>query len=83
MINKANKEILKELSANLFIFLIGALTLLVGILVFYTKMFGVRGGDYTEGLFAQVGGIVLMLLGCYVMLLTIRKIVKELKNRNV
>jgi hypothetical protein len=79
---KTNKKA-SNASYNFLELFLGVLFLLVGLLVFYARIFGVRGGGYTEGWPAQATGAIFMAFGCYRIFLSLRKILQGPQDSDV
>lgn len=65
---------------NIVELILGILSFFVGLLVFQTKMFGVRGFDVVEGTKGQIGGIALIIGGLYFAIRAIRKLRQKNKK---
>ena len=66
-----------EMLFEVVILILGVLILLVGGLIFYSKMAGTRWGELVEGISTQIGGAVFILFGAYLIVLTIKKLVSK------
>jgi cytochrome c biogenesis protein CcdA len=74
-----NEEQNDRVLLNSVILVLGVLILLVGLLTTYTKMAGTRWGEVVEGIFPQVGGLIFICFGLYLIITSIRKLIR--KNR--
>lgn len=73
----ANDDIL----LNIIVLILGVLVFLVGLLTFYTRMAGTRWLGVIEGTWPQIGGIIFILFGVYLMISSIKKLFVK-KGRN-
>jgi len=74
-----NKEQNDGVLLNSVILILGVLIFLVGLLTAYTKMAGTRWGTVVEGTIPEVGGLLFICFGLYIIIRSIRKLVH--KNR--
>jgi uncharacterized membrane protein YiaA len=61
------------------VLILGILSFLIGLFAFKSKLFGVRGFGVVMGLKAEIGGIALILVGLYVIIFSIRKLISRKK----
>jgi len=69
--NKDKKDKVLINSVNL---ILGILMFLVGLLTAYTKTAGTRSGGTVQGIIPQIGGIVFICYGLYVIFMSIKKL---------
>ena len=71
----------EKLLYNVIYLLLGLLTLVAGLLVFYAKMAGSRYGASVEGGAAQIIGLILILFGIYRTLSAVRNLRILIRNK--
>ncbi|RJQ42252.1 MAG: hypothetical protein C4550_00175 [Nitrospiraceae bacterium] len=81
-----NKEAIKkkytdDVLFNIIILILGVLILSVGLLIFYTKMAGTRSLTVVEGTWPQIGGIIFILFGIYLVILSIKKLITHYRKK--
>ncbi len=81
MKNEIKKKKSEKAMGYIVALILGVFLFLVGVLVFQTKLFGTRGFGVVEGSKAQIGGIILILVGLYAIIASIRKLRLKIRNR--